>query len=388
VPDMDCEYSDWPRKQIGPCAAADGARPNYALQRTRALGRREEHQSVFLRNAQPLVIVALLIGIVTGSMSLSAATMVSRATRQGRFALSYGVVHGWPVLPEGYALDIVTGVGVDSHGNVFVFHRAGRKWPSTGPLDTTPISRPPVVLFDGQTGAVLAQWGADRFAMPHGLAVDQRDNVWLTDVALHQVYQFTHNGQLLLTLGTRGVPGNDSAHFNKPTDVAIAADGSIYVSDGYENSRIVQFAADGRFVRQWGRKGGQPGEFDLPHGITLDGAGRVFVADRANARVQVFDRRGRFLFQWKGAEYGRPFDVAIANGGRAFIADGGDIPDDEPDRSSVVVVDRDGRVLERFGRYGFYDGQFFRAHDIAVGLDDAVYVGDASGRVQKFVRTP
>jgi peptidylamidoglycolate lyase len=343
---------------------------------------------VFLRNAQPLVIVALLIGIVTGSMSLSAATMVSRATRQGRFALSYGVVHGWPVLPEGYALDIVTGVGVDSHGNVFVFHRAGRKWPSTGPLDTTPISRPPVVLFDGQTGAVLAQWGADRFAMPHGLAVDQRDNVWLTDVALHQVYQFTHNGQLLLTLGTRGVPGNDSAHFNKPTDVAIAADGSIYVSDGYKNSRIVQFAADGRFVRQWGRKGGQPGEFDLPHGIALDGAGRVFVADRANARVQVFDRRGRFLFQWKGAEYGRPFDVAIANGGRAFIADGGDIPDDEPDRSSVVVVDRDGRVLERFGRYGFYDGQFFRAHDIAVGLDDAVYVGDASGRVQKFVRTP
>ena len=320
--------------------------------------------------------------------SLSGGHLTTIPRGRSRSPVRYHVVHGWPVLPEGYALDIVSGVGVDSHGNVFVFHRAGRKWPNAAPLDTTPIARPPVVVFDGTTGKVIAQWGANRFAMPHGLTVDQHDNVWLTDVALHQVFRFSHDGRLLLTLGTRGVPGDDSAHFNQPTDVAIATDGSIYVSDGYENSRVVQFSPDGRFQRQWGRKGSDKGEFDLPHGIAVDRAGRVFVADRANARVQVFDAAGHFLFQWKGASYGRPFDVAIAKDGTSFIADGGDIPDDEPDRSSVVVVDRDGEVLERFGRYGFYDGQLFRAHDIAVSAEGAVYVGDASGRVQKFVRAP
>jgi peptidylamidoglycolate lyase len=301
---------------------------------------------------------------------------------------AYHVVHGWPVLPDGYTLDIVTGIGVDSRENVFVFHRAGRTWPTTGPLDTTPIARPPVLLFDGRTGALLTQWGTNRFAMPHGLTVDHRDHVWLTDVALHQVYEFTHDGQPLLTLGERGVPGEDSAHFNRPTDVAIAGDGSIYVSDGYENSRVLKFAPDGRFLRQWGVKGKRPGEFDVPHGIALDGTGRVYVADRGNARVQVFDPDGRFLAEWHGPAYGRPFDVTIAKDGTAFIADGGDIPKEEPDRSSVVVTNRAGRVIARFGRYGFYDGQFFRAHDIAVGSDGTVYVGDAGNRVQKFVRGP
>jgi peptidylamidoglycolate lyase len=222
--------------------------------------------------------------------------------------------------------------------------------------------------------------------MPHGVGVDRQDNVWLTDVALHQVYKFTHDGHLLLTLGERAVPGDDSAHFNQPTDVAVAADGSFYVSDGYVNSRVVQFAGDGRFVRQWGTKGTAPGQFDVPHGIALDANGRVYVADRGNARVQIFDANGRFLREWKGTAYGRPFDVAIATDGTVFIADGGDIPDEEPDRSAVIVVRPDGTVIARFGRHGLYDGQFFRAHDLALADDGAVYVGDAGARVQKFAR--
>jgi len=299
---------------------------------------------------------------------------------------AYHVVHGWPVLPEGRSLDIVAGVGVDSHGNVFVFHRAGRRWPASDTLDTATIADPPVILFDGRTGRELAKWGAHTFAMPHGLSVDPHDNVWTTDVALNQVFEFSHDGRLLLTLGVRGVAGNDGAHFNRPTKVAFASDGSVYVTDGYGNSRVVKFSPEGKFLLQWGTKGNGPGQFDLPHGIAVDAKGRVYVADRSNARLQIFDANGRFLHEWKGASYGRPFDVAIGPDEAVFIADGGDIPATEPDRSSIVVARPDGSVIERFGRYGAYDGEFYRAHDLAVGTNGNVYVGGADGRVQKFVR--
>jgi peptidylamidoglycolate lyase len=296
------------------------------------------------------------------------------------------VVHGWPVVPEGQVLGwVVSGVGVDSRGDVFVLHRAGREWPDSGDLDLRPIPRPTVLVFDGGTGVLRASWGADRFAMPHGLTVDREDNVWITDVALQQVYKFSHDGRLLLTLGERGIAGADAAHFDRPTKVAVAADRSFYVSDGYRNSRVVRFGPDGRFLTQWGTKGAGPGQFDLPHGIALDDGGRVYVADRNNARVQVFDAGGRFLAEWKGDALGRPFDVAVAPDGTIFVADGGDLPREPPDRSAVVHVRADGTVVERFARFGVYDGELYRAHALATAGDGSVYVADANGRVQKFV---
>lgn len=300
--------------------------------------------------------------------------------------VSYHVVHGWPAVPEGQVLGwVVSGVGVDSNGDVFVFHRAGREWNSEE-LDLSPIARPTVLRFDGSTGALESSWGENRFAMPHGLTVDEQGNVWLTDVALHQVYKFSHEGKLLLTVGEKGVAGKDAHHFNRPTKVAVASDGSFYVSDGYRNSRVAKFAADGCFLMEWGTKGTAAGQFDLPHGIALDKQGHVYVADRNNARVQIFDADGKHITTWQGTEYGRPFDVAVGVDGTVFIADGGDLPKEPPDRSAVIVVRPDGKVLERFGRFGVYDGQLYRAHDIAVGKDGAVFVGDANGRVQKFVR--
>ena len=300
----------------------------------------------------------------------------------------YRVVHGWPVLPEGQMLGwVVSGVGVDSRGNVLVLHRADREWPQSDELDTRPIPVDTVVHFDGRTGRVIDTWGANRFAMPHGLTVDHQDNVWITDVAFHQVYKCSSRGELLLTLGQRGVPGGDRSQFNRPTKVAVSRDGSVYVSDGYRNNRVVSFTGDGRFRLAWGSKGSGPAEFDLPHGIAVNARGRVFVADRSNARVQIFDANGRYLAEWKGAAYGRPFDIAIAADETAFIADGGDIPEKPPDRSAVVVVRSDDSRVERFGQFGLYDGQFYRAHALAVGGDGSVYVGDAGGRVQKFVRT-
>lgn len=296
----------------------------------------------------------------------------------------YEVVHGWPQLPPGEILGQATGVDVDSKGNVWVFHRAGRAWSEPFPIE--PIGRPTVWVFDGQTGRLLTSWGASTFIMPHGLTIDHDDNVWLTDVGRHQVFKFAPDGRQLLVLGEARVPGDDARHFNQPTDVAVAADGTFFVSDGYGNSRVLHFTADGKLLKTWGTKGTGPGEFDLPHGIAIDQRGRVLVADRSNARVQVFDTSGKFLDQWQGAQLGRPYAVAPGAGNRAFIADGGDQPKTPPDRAGVAVVDADGKLIMRFGRFGNYDGQFRLAHDIAVAADGAVYVVDAWGqRVQKFV---
>ena len=296
---------------------------------------------------------------------------------------AYGVVHGWPVLPEGRILGQAVGVGVDSHNHVFVFHRAGRKW--SEPLPTDSIQAATVAMFDGDTGELLAEWGRDLFSMPHGLTVDDENNVWVTDVGLHQVHKLTHDGQPLLTIGTAGVMGSDGAHFALPTDVAVLPDGSVYVSDGYVNTRVAKFSATGEFQFQWGTKGDGPGEFDLPHGIALDREGLVYVADRSNSRVQVFDSQGEFLSEWKSGTLGRPYAVAIGPEARAYVIDGGDQPLTPPDRSQAFRLGLDGRIEAKFGQYGNYDGQFLLGHDIAA-TKDAVYVVDAWGmRVQKFV---
>jgi len=309
------------------------------------------------------------------------------ATKQNPVAAgpgAYGVVHGWPVLPEGRILGQATGVGVDSHNHVFVFHRAGREW--TDPFPEGPIQTATVIVFDGTTGAPVAEWGQNHFVMPHGLSIDGGDNVWVTDVGQHQVFKFSHDGELLLSLGTARVPGADSAHFNLPTDVAVLPDGGFYVSDGYQNTRVARFSASGAFLFQWGTKGAGPGQFDLPHGVALDTAGRVYVADRSNARVQVFGPQGKFISEWKDTTTGRPYAVAIGPEAKAYVIDGGDQPAAPPDRSRATRLALDGTIEVSFGRFGNYDGQFRLGHDIAVGRDGAVYVVDAWGmRVQKFV---
>ncbi len=328
----------------------------------------------------------VLAALLCASATSGAASGAPAGPGQTSADVHYHVVHGWPQLPEGRALGEVSGVGVDARGNVFVFHRNDRSWPDSDVLTTTPIALPTVTVFDGTTGAIVLEWGANRFAMPHGLTVDDHNNVWLTDVALQQVFKFSHDGRLLLTLGEKGKAGNDSAHFNRPTDVAVAADGSFFVSDGYRNTRVMKFSPDGQFLSQWGTKGSGPGEFDLPHGLAIDQAGRIYVADRSNLRVQVFDARGRYLREFRGAAIGRPYDVVIVPAGTVLIADGGDQPDAPPDRSALVALRPDGSVIERVGRWGNYDGQFEIAHDMAVAADGSVYVGDITGaRVQKFV---
>jgi peptidylamidoglycolate lyase len=297
---------------------------------------------------------------------------------------SYSVVHGWPSLPEGRALGRASGVAVDSHNHVFVFHSVDRDW--TDPFPDAPIEGTTVAVFDGVTGELIAEWGDGVFVMPHGLTVDSEDNVWLTDVGRHQVFKFSHDGELLLALGENRVPGADSEHFNLPTDVAVIDGGGFFVSDGYGNSRVLKFSSEGEFEFQWGTKGSGEGDFDLPHGLAVDDAGRLYVADRSNSRIQIFDREGSFIAQWPRDKVGRPYGVAVSKAGSVFVVDGGDQPTSPPDRSRVIRLSLTGSTETEFGRFGNYDGQFQMGHDLAIGQDGAVYVVDIIGkRVQKFV---
>lgn len=288
----------------------------------------------------------------------------------------YRVVEGWPQLPEGFAFGDVAGVDVDSHNHVWVFHRGNRD---------------SIACFDGDTGEMLGSFGEGMFENAHGLTVDRDDNLWVTDTRRHQVFKFSHGGELLMTLGEEGVAGWDAAHFNQPTDVAVAPDGTFYVSDGYGNSRVAKFAADGTFLMDWGRKGKRPGEFDLPHGLALDDAGKLYVADRTNQRIQIFNSDGELLRLW-GAEQlgraGRPWGLDVSSDGFLFVIDGGDMNEDTPDHAQVVQLDLEGNVIRRWGSYGTAPGQFLWGHDIAAGEDGAVYTVDVRDNdwVQKFVR--
>ncbi|GEP42228.1 peptidyl-alpha-hydroxyglycine alpha-amidating lyase family protein [Brevifollis gellanilyticus] len=298
---------------------------------------------------------------------------------------AHEVVADWLKLPEGHVLGLCAGVGVDAQNRVFVFHRSGRKW--SNPFPKEPIAEPTISVIDGATGKLLYSWGAGLFIMPHGLTADHEGNLWLTDVGLHQVFKFKPEGKQLLVLGEAGKPGADQGHFNLPTDVAVLKDGSFYVSDGYKNTRVMKFNAEGKFEFEWGAKGEGPGQFNLPHGIAMDAQGRVIVCDRENERLQVFDARGVFIEEWKGSQIGKPYGVDVSANNSVFIIDGGSPSVKAANRGKAVELDTKGNVIDTFGSAGSEPGQFRLGHDIAIGPDGAVYVAEGTGaRVQKFVR--
>jgi peptidylamidoglycolate lyase len=203
---------------------------------------------------------------------------------------------------------------------------------------------------------------------------------------LNQVFEFDHEGRLLMTLGQAKVPGNDSLHFNRPTDVAIGEDGSFYVSDGYGNSRIVKFSSSGKYLFSWGSKGRGEGEFNLPHAIDLDSAGNVFVADRENNRIQVFDRSGKFLRQIRGKGFKNLYSLTIAKGRQQiFATDYLSFFDIWTKGSDIYQMDLSGKTLVKFGRTGNFDGPVSRYHNIVVDRDGNIYVTDIlKNGLQKF----
>jgi peptidylamidoglycolate lyase len=300
----------------------------------------------------------------------------------------YEVVHGWPALREGYVLGQVSGVALDSHGHLFVFHRADHPW-----LDqpsTTPINEPALLRLDAETGAIEAELGRGLFIVPHGLRVDRDDHLWVTDVGTHQLHELDHDGVILRSFGEAGVAGADETHFNQPTDVAVAADGTLFVADGYGNSRVVVLAKDGSFLRSWGSFGSAPGAFDTPHSIALDARGRVYIADRGNARIQRFEPDGALIGVWQSSALGRPWALSFGSDGSLFVVDGGDQNPVPPDRGRLLRLGPDGDVLDSWSSFGNQDGQIYWGHAIAVSPAGDVYVGDVrfGMRVQKWVRGP
>jgi peptidylamidoglycolate lyase len=295
-------------------------------------------------------------------------------------SVRYEEVKDWPKLPAGVQLGEVPGVDIDAKGHVLVFHRPGRGFE---PGATTVLTEPTVLEIDGDSGRLIASWGANTFLVPHGITVDGEGNVWLTDVGLQQVFKFSHDGRRLLALGEPRVGGWDGTHFNQPTDIAIRPDGSFYVSDGYVNSRVARFDRDGRFLSEWGRKGARESEFSNPHGLAFGPGGDVLVADRENSRIQVFDRGGLFKRQWLGAkDRGRVFGVAVDAAGALYV--GVRRADYEPATNGVLKLDRDWRAIGSIGFGAAGDPVFNAVHDLAIARDGSIYVAET--RTKRVVK--
>jgi sugar lactone lactonase YvrE len=231
----------------------------------------------------------------------------------------YRTVANWGQLPEGRTWGSTSAVDVDRAGNIWVAERCGANT-CAGKTDA------PILKFD-PSGKLLTSFGAGMFVFPHGISVDPDGNVWITDGQGRdgkgqQVFKFSPDGKVLLTLGKAGVAGDGPDTFNQPSDVAIAPNGDIFVADGHggnTNARIVKFSKDGKFIKTWGKKGSAPGEFDVPHALAFDSRGRLFVGDRANNRIQIFDQDGNFLEQW--TQFGRPSGLFIDKNDILYVAD-------------------------------------------------------------------
>jgi DNA-binding beta-propeller fold protein YncE len=221
----------------------------------------------------------------------------------------YHVVSDWAKLPQGRHWGMAIGVDIDRDGtSVWVFDRCGGKT-----CEGSNIA--PLQKFDAN-GRLVESLGSDLFSWPHGLFAAPDGTIWVTDGQKQIVMQLATDGSVLRTLGKPGVAGNGPDEFNSPSDVLVAPDGDIFVADGHgdfpvknTNDRIVKLSKDGKFIKAWGHHGAAPGEFDVPHGLAMDSAGRLFVADRANNRIQIFDQNGKLLAIWK--QFGRPSGVYI-----------------------------------------------------------------------------
>ena len=212
----------------------------------------------------------------------------------------YRTVENWAKLPEGRTWGQVISADIDRDGkSIWVVERCGGTSCANSDLA-------PVLKFDS-SGNLVKSFGAGMIVRPHGLFIDKNNNVWVTDGDAEngkgdQVFEFSQDGKVLLTLGKAGVAGDGPDTFNKPSDVLIAPNGDIFVADGHgpgSNARIVKFSADGKFIKAWGKEGTGPGEFNNPHSLAMDSQGRLFVADRGNSRIQIFDQDGKFLEEWR-----------------------------------------------------------------------------------------
>lgn len=269
--------------------------------------------------------------------------------------------------PAGRGFDSVAAVDIDSQGHLFVLHRADEA----------------LMEFD-QNGSFIRAFGEGLFSRSHGLRIDRDDNLWVTDVADHVVMKLDPDGDVLLTLGTRGEAGewNEAAGlhlFNQPTDVAISSDGNIFVTQGHgpdAEPRVLKFDADGNFITSWGGRGILPWQFEVAHSLVIDDD-FVYVADRENRRIQVFDLDGNFVKGWLYP--GMACGLYLSADGYLYMATGFD--------AQIVKLDLNGVVLGVTGQSGEGLGEYGEAHYLAVDSQENIYVADVvNRRVQKLIK--
>ena len=262
-----------------------------------------------MRNRARLMLCAALAG-TAGIAALTVTGGRVQADDPNSAPNPYHVVENWAKLPQGRVWGMAIGVAIDRDGSsVWVYDRCAAK--SCEGSNIAPIQK-----FDA-SGRLVVSFGSGLVNWPHGLFVDSDDNIWITDGhggggKGHTVMKFAQDGRVLMTLGKPGVAGNGEDTFNSPSGVLVAPNGDIFVADGHgdnTNARIVKFSKDGKFITAWGSAGSGPGQFNVPHGLAMDSAGHLFVADRANNRIQIFDQNGKFLDEWK--QFGRPSGVYI-----------------------------------------------------------------------------
>ncbi|KAM9731602.1 peptidyl-glycine alpha-amidating monooxygenase isoform 8-T8 [Dama dama] len=296
----------------------------------------------------------------------------------------------------------VSGVALDPQNNLVIFHRGDHVWDGNS-FDSKfvyqqrglgPIEEDTILVIDPNNAAVLQSSGKNLFYLPHGLSIDKDGNYWVTDVALHQVFKLDPHGKEgpLLTLGRSMQPGSDQNHFCQPTDVAVDPDtGTIYVSDGYCNSRLVQFSPSGKFITQWGEaspeSGPKPGQFRVPHSLALvPPLGQLCVADRENGRIQCFKTDTKeFVREIKHPSFGRNVFAISYIPGLLFAVNGKPYFEDQEPVRGFVMNFSSGEIIDVFKPVRKH---FDMPHDIAASEDGTVYVGDAhANTVWKFTST-
>jgi len=319
-------------------------------------------------------------------------------------------------LPDGLYMGEAVGVATNSKGHVFVYTRTGSPRVTIGTNRAFAKNAARLFQFD-QTGKYVREIGQGLygFVFAHAVRVDKQDNIWVIDEGSNMVIKFDPDGRVLMTLGRKpealtvpapaanpaagarggaaggrggpvgtGVPGDN---FNRPTDVAWDSAGNIFVADGYGNSRVAKFDKNGKFIKSWGSRGTEPGQFNIVHTIAIDAQNNIYVGDRENKRIQVFDTEGNFKTQYTNA--GAPYAICITPGPRQFLYTSNSNPSTGMENGEIYKMTLDGKILGKFGTAGKLLKEFGTVHQMDCRSENELYVGEISNwRVQKLTLKP
>jgi DNA-binding beta-propeller fold protein YncE len=350
------------------------------MMRRRVLNQRRNNPYAMNKNAR-----RPSIGLIVAGLLLLTATPSSAQPN------SYSEVLGWADFSGVEQPGNVSGVAVDDARQlIWIAARCGAN-ECTGNTTASPI-----IALDRSTGRLRSSIGIGQYVWPHGIHVDSEGNVWVTDGRAAegqglQVIKYAPDGRELMRIGEAGVAGDGPYQFSGPTDVATAADGSIYVTDGHEtesNHRVMKFSAAGEFQLSFGEFGSEPGQFNVPHSIAIDSRGRLFVADRDNNRVQIFDANGRFIDQW--SEFGRPSGIAIGADDTIYVSDNQSNTDRNPGvERGLRIGDAATGVVHAFIPDPEFDparSEETGAHGVAVDEAGNVYGAEVWGQIVRRYR--